>query len=272
MKRRTKITLGVLACVLAAVGGVVWWQWNTVEAVVQAVQYTPEELEEKQKQNQQKVQQAVEANPSITVRDLTEEEKQALRQGTMTQEELTEKLLETVLPPSGGAESTPEDPPAQTPETPQPDPQPAAPSQAPPAETVKPAETPPSAEQGASSAVQAQWERDLSALIARVYVLREQYTIALDDMQAEAKEEYRGLRNRTKKALAKFAQGYVSRALKLEKECDRQMDEIITEMERILSANGGDMTLVDTVVETYASEKSLKKAWYMAELEKRGWI
>ena len=54
--------------------------------------------------------------------------------------------------------------------------------------------------------------------------------------------------------------------------CDRQMDEIITEMERILSANGGDMTLVDTVVETYASEKSLKKAWYMAELEKRGWI
>ena len=50
------------------------------------------------------------------------------------------------------------------------------------------------------------------------------------------------------------------------------MDEIIGAMETLITENSGDMTLVDTVVETYANEKSLKKAWYMAELEKRGWI
>lgn len=271
MKKRTKITLGAVACVLAAMGGVAWWQWNTLEAVVQAVQYTPEEIEEKQKENQQKVHQAVEANPSITVRDLTEEEKQALREGTVTQEELAEKLLETVLP-SADADKVPA---APQPLAAQPTEKEEPPPQTPPAQTPEEApktEPPPPATSEEVPPPQSQWEKDLSALIARVYVLREEYTIVLDNMQTEAKEEYRGMKNRTKKNLAKFAQGYVGRALELEKTCDRQMDEIVTEMELILSENGGDMTLVDTVVETYASEKSLKKAWYMAELEKRGWI
>ena len=120
----------------------------------------------------------------------------------------------------------------------------------------------------------AQWEKDLAALIARVYVLQEQYTIALDDMEASAKAEYREMSSgeKKKKNLVKFAKRYVTEALDLEKECDAQMDQIVEQMEAILSENGGDTALVDTVIETYASEKSLKKAWYMAELEKRGWI
>ena len=44
------------------------------------------------------------------------------------------------------------------------------------------------------------------------------------------------------------------------------------EMEAVIKEYGGDMSLVDTVVTTYASEKSLKKAWYMSELQKRGFI
>ncbi|MBQ2996927.1 MAG: hypothetical protein IJE22_06850 [Oscillibacter sp.] len=270
MKRRTKVALGVAACVLAAFGGLAWWQWNTLEAVVQAAQYTPEELEEKQKENKQKVQQAVAANPSITVRDLTEEEKQALRDGTLTQEELTQKLLETLTPEESkpaGDNAAENDPQTQAPSG-------NSAGKIPPAETGGQVSAAPGASDAPVPAApgENQWEKDLSALVARVYILQEEYTIALDNMEDAAKEEYRGLRNRTKKAMVKFAQGYVSKALALEKECDRQMDEIIGAMETLITENSGDMTLVDTVVETYASEKSLKKAWYMAELEKRGWI
>ena len=50
------------------------------------------------------------------------------------------------------------------------------------------------------------------------------------------------------------------------------MDEIVTAMESLIRANGGDMALVDKVVYTYANEKSLKKAWYMSELEKKGLV
>lgn len=251
MKRKAKITCGVLAGLLLTVGAVAYWQRNNVDALLKATRYSADEIEEKRKENQQKVQEKVDAQPALTVRDLTEEERQALREGSITQEELTEKLVEAVKPQPTPATSAP----AQTPVS------------------SAPAETPPSAEQPAALEP-TRWEKDLSALIARVYVLREEYTIALDNMQSEAKAEYRAMaaEERTKTALMKFARGYVTRALELEKECDAQMDDVVSRMETIIRENKGDMTLVDTVVETYASEKSLKKAWYMAELEKRGWI
>lgn len=245
MKRKTKITCGVLAGVLLAVGAVGYAQRGNVDAVLKAAQYSADEIEEKRKENQQKVQEKVDSMPTITVRDLTEEERQALRDGSVTQEELTEKLVEAVSP-----QPTPDrtaDP---------------APAASVPAETQSAVVEP------------TQWEKDLSALVARVYVLREEYTIELDNMLSEAKAEYRAMtaEQRTKTALMKFAKGYVTRALALEKECDAKMDDVVSQMEAIIKENNGDMTLVDTVVETYASEKSLKKAWYMAELEKRGWI
>lgn len=250
MKRKAKITCGVLAGLLLTVGAVAYWQRNNVDALLKATRYSAEEIEEKRKENQQKVQEKVDAQPALTVRDLTEEERQALREGSITQEELTEKLVEAVKPQPTPATSAP----AQTPAS------------------SAPAETPPSVEPPVVEP--AQWEKDLSALIARVYVLREEYTIALDNMQSEARAEYRAMaaEERTKTALMKFARGYVTRALELEKECDARMDDVVSRMETIIRENKGDMTLVDTVVETYASEKSLKKAWYMAELEKRGWI
>ena len=245
MKRKTKITCGVLAGVLLAVGAVGYAQRGNVDAVLKAAQYSADEIEEKRKENQQKVQEKVDSMPAITVRDLTEEERQALRDGSVTQEELTEKLVEAVSPqPMPDITADP------------------APAASAPAETQSAAVEP------------TQWEKDLSALVARVYVLREEYTIELDNMLSEAKAEYRAMtaEQRTKTALMKFAKGYVTRALALEKECDAKMDDVVSQMEAIIKENNGDMTLVDTVVETYASEKSLKKAWYMAELEKRGWI
>ena len=70
--------------------------------------------------------------------------------------------------------------------------------------------------------------------------------------------------------LLKMARGYLSRASALEKECDGKMDEIVRAMEKLLRENDGDLGLVDTVVYTYANEKSLKKSWYMSKLEQKG--
>ena len=75
---------------------------------------------------------------------------------------------------------------------------------------------------------------------------------------------------RTTTQLAKMAKGYLSRANALEKECDGKMDEVIRAMETLIRDNNGDLTLVDTVVYTYANEKSLKKSWYMSKLEQKG--
>ena len=123
-------------------------------------------------------------------------------------------------------------------------------------------------EQSAESA----YQKELSALIAKVYVLREEYTLALDTMYADAKAEYLALpaEKRTKTQLAKMAKGYLSQASALEKECDGKMDEVVRAMETLIRDNDGDLGLVDTVVYTYANEKSLKKSWYMSKLEQKG--
>ena len=50
------------------------------------------------------------------------------------------------------------------------------------------------------------------------------------------------------------------------------MDVIIAELTALQKEYGKDMELVGTVAYTYANEKSLKKAWYMNELQRRGLI
>ena len=208
-------------------------------------QHTSAELEEKLDENQQMIQEAVKAAGEVTVGEITEEDRQAFRDGSMTQEQLVERL-------TNGGEGEPREEPASTsrPES----------DGTPPPEPPKPAEN--------------TYQKELSALIARVYVLREEYTLALDTMYADAKAEYLALpaEKRTKTHLLKMARGYLSRASALEKECDGKMDEIVRAMEKLLRENDGDLGLVDTVVYTYANEKSLKKSWYMSKLEQKGLI
>ena len=245
MKRRKTILCTLLVLLAVSLAGLFWWQRDNLKAIHAATQHTSAELEEKLEENQQMIQEAVKAAGEVTVGEITEEDRQAFRDGSMTQEQLVERL-------TNGGEGEPREEPASTsrPES----------DGTPPPESPKPAEN--------------TYQKELSALIARVYVLREEYTLALDTMYADAKAEYLALpaEKRTKTHLLKMARGYLSRASALEKECDGKMDEIVRAMEKLLRENDGDLELVDTVVYTYANEKSLKKSWYMSKLEQKGLI
>ena len=243
MKRRKTILCTILVLLAVSLAGLFWWQRDNLKAIHAATQHTSAELEEKLEENQQMIQEAVKAAGEVTVGEITEEDRQAFRDGSMTQEQLVERL-------TNGGEGEPREEPASTsrPES----------AGTPPPEPPKPAES--------------TYQKELSALIAKVYVLREEYTLALDTMYADAKAEYLALpaEKRTKTHLLKMARGYLSRASALEKECDGKMDEIVRAMEKLLRENNGDLGLVDTVVYTYANEKSLKKSWYMSKLEQKG--
>ena len=243
MKRRKTILCTLLVLLAVSLAGLFWWQRDNLKAIHAATQHTSAELEEKLEENQQMIQEAVKAAGEVTVGEITEEDRQAFRDGSMTQEQLVERL-------TNGGEGEPREEPASTsrPES----------DGTPPPESPKPAEN--------------TYQKELSALIARVYVLREEYTLALDTMYADAKAEYLALpaEKRTKTQLLKMARGYLSRASALEKECDGKMDEIVRAMEKLLRENDGDLGLVDTVVYTYANEKSLKKSWYLSKLEQKG--
>lgn len=256
MKRRKTILCTILVLLAVSLAGLFWWQRDNLKAIHAATQHTSAELEEKLEENRQMIEEAVRSASEVTVREVTEEERQALRDGSMTQEQLMERLTG-----SGGGEPS------------QPDAESAVPASRPESggKTDAAPETPDAAAAGEKSA-ESSYQKELSALIAKVYVLREEYTLALDTMYADAKAEYLALpaEKRTTTQLAKMAKGYLSRANALEKECDGKMDEIVRAMEKLLRENDGDHGLVDTVVYTYANEKSLKKSWYMTKLEQKG--
>ena len=255
MKRRKTILCTILVLLAVSLAGLLWWQRDNLKAIHAATQHTSAELEEKLEENQQMIQEAVKAAGEVTVGEISEEDRQAFRDGSMTQEELVERL-------TNGGEGEPREEPAST----------SRPESG--GKTDAAPETPDAAAAGEKSekSAESSYQKELSALIAKVYVLREEYTLALDTMYADAKAEYLALpaEKRTTTQLAKMAKGYLSRANALEKECDGKMDEVIRAMETLIRDNNGDLTLVDTVVYTYANEKSLKKSWYMTKLEQKG--
>lgn len=118
------------------------------------------------------------------------------------------------------------------------------------------------------------YEELLQAIVDRVYALRDEYVAALEAMEKEAVAAYKALpaEKRTAKGKIEFASSYITRATELEKQCDASMDEIVAELTKLQQTYGQNLELVETVKYTYAQEKSLKKAWYMSELERRGMI
>lgn len=243
-KRKTARTvlLIVLAVLVLAVGLLAWRFRKEIQAFAISRQYSTAELENQLADNDQTIRDAVEASSDVTVRAPTDEEREALRDGSLSQEELIGRL--TGESAAGSSDSAPET---------------AAPEEQP-AEQA-PAEPP-------------EYQKQLSALIAQVYVLREEYLAALDNMETSAKADYRALSDsqRTAGKLASLVSDYIGRATRLEKECDGKMDAIIAQMETLIQANNGDMSLTDTVFNTYVNEKSLKKAWYMSRLQEKGLI
>lgn len=236
----------VLGGVLICAGGLAAWQWNNISAALNFLRFSQEELEEKLTENDQAIKDAMEEIPNVTIRDVTQQEKDALKQGTLTQEELVQNLIQN--DPKTEAEKPP------------------------PADSSKPDSTPPPQPQ--ESKEQSGYEKRLNELIAKVYVLREEFLIKLDNLQAAATADYKAVPadQRTTKGIAGLVSGYLAKGLDMEKECDAQIEQIVIEMEQLLQENGGDVNIAQTVYDTYVEEKSLKKAWYMAELKKRGMI
>lgn len=264
MGRKKKIACVVLAGVLLCAGGLTVWQWNNISAALSAVRFSQEELEEKLAENDQTIKDAIDKAPEVSIREVTEEERAALRDGTLTQEELVQSLIQ-----KPESEPKPQPKPEQ-PSKPQTEPQP-KPEQKPEPQP-QPEPEPQPEPQPEPEPQPSEFEQQVNALVAEVLVLREEFLIKLDNLQAAAIADYKAIPadQRDAKTLMSFASGYMAKGLDMEKQCDARIEAIVVELEEILRKNNGDLNLAQTVYDTYVQEKSLKKAWYMAELKKVG--
>ena len=51
----------------------------------------------------------------------------------------------------------------------------------------------------------------------------------------------------------------------MEAQCDAQVDAIVSELRPLLRESGKDMSLADSILSTYASEKENTKAYYLSQ-------
>lgn len=292
VKRRWVIVAVVILVLIVVLGVLYLMQQDNLKAAANARRYTQDQLLEKKEANRQAVEKALEKQyPDLHVRDLTDQERAALRDGTLSREEIISALLGLdeqghessgthTEPPSPTQDSTSKTPaPTEDPTPSQttaptvgPNPAPsAAPTETPlPMETPLPTETaipepepPPPPDP---------YSEELASIVAEVYVMREEYIALLDGMMARAKAEYsvKPESERTHSKLVKWAAGYVTEAAGLEKECDARMDAVLAEVKALAEKYGEDTGIVDTLAGFYAEEKSIQKSLYIQELERRG--
>lgn len=262
-RKGLKITAGILLVLIAAVIGIGIWQRNNIEAVVQYTKYTQEELETQLQDNDAAIEDALQAalDAAKQVDAEAKAEAEAPEVPSDSKEETQGKPPETPADkPQNGI------PQAQKPvedkvTTPVVTPAPSKP------EVQKPTESKPAQPTG-------DYERQLKVIVDQAYALRSEYVQALEDLQAEAVSAYKAIpkAQRNTKNITSFVNKYINKANALEKACDGKMDALVKDLTALQKKYGQSMELVDTMKYTYANEKSLKKAWYMAELEQRGLI
>lgn len=258
--RRRRVILIILAVLIILAATLLIWQRNNLKALINFATQSQEELEANLEKNNQAIRDAVEAVPGLTVPEITDEDRQALRDGTLTLDDLLNRL--TGSPEAPEPSDTPSPAPTQTPEP-----------SAPPAATAAPTPTPTPSPTPPPASME-DYEAALNELIARVYVLREKYLLELEALEREAILTWQALppAHRNASYMAPLIKDFLARAIALEADCDRQMDTIVVELEALLKKYNQDLSLVDTVKYTYANEKSLKKALYMSKLQERGLI
>ena len=249
VKKGIKIILLVLAvlCLLAA--GLCWWQWDNIKALRTSLEHSREDLSGLIQENDKRVEDVADRLP-VNVRDLTEEERQALYDGTMDWDALLDRLTGKDVPVEGDA-------PQETTQLPVEEDQPSQPPEETPSEepTPPPEETAPSQED----------EEQLARYIAEIYLMKAEYTKWLEEAYAAAIEEYVALPEEKRTATAKYEIGmrYMRQALAKEDECDGRMAELEGKILTLLQKMGEDTSLVDEIRVAYEEEKELKKAYYL---------
>lgn len=109
----------------------------------------------------------------------------------------------------------------------------------------------------------------IQELINKIYSMRSYYVAQLDSIHNTAMHSFWSLpeEQRTMDTKKELALAFVDQATELEKSCDRQMDDILSELKAILSEEGKDTSVCGRIARAYAQEKQFKKAELLSILE-----
>ena len=228
MKRSTKIAIRIILVLIIVCGIIVIYQWDNIEAIYISKTHSREEIQVMIDNNTESRKEVV---TNLDVRELTDAEKAAIKNGVLSSSDALNKILE---------------------------PEKSLPTNA------------TNASDGSDTATASDPTRDYSAelanLIGQVYVLEASFSGALDNLVSNAIAEYKALPIEKHTETSKWDIGikYLGAATSMEASCDQQLATILRQIESVLIASGGNMELLDQIKSAYKNEKILKKDYYLS--------
>lgn len=105
--------------------------------------------------------------------------------------------------------------------------------------------------------------------VIELYSLKAYYLGQLGQMEATVKREYSALPKEKKNILGikEIANKHMGTAMSLLNQCDKQVNDLISQLEKELKSLKADTSILKTIRDTYENEKALKKAYYLKILE-----
>jgi len=226
MKRCTKISLKIISFLIVVSVIIAIYQWDNIEAIYISKTHSPEEIQVMIDKNAEIGNEII---PGLAVRELTDDEKEAIKNGELSSNEALEKILEPENINSQPIETGVYDKPT----------------------VLEP---------------ERDYSAELASLIGQVYVLEASFSGALDNLVISAISEYNALPIEKHTSTSKWAIGlkYLGEATSMEASCDQQMATILSQIESVLIASKGNMALLDEIKSAYRNEKILKKNYYLS--------
>lgn len=236
MKKRY-IFLSILVVFIIAAGVLLWINADNIKAIYKATQYNTEEIEKQIEESEKKNTEILQQYNKADIKPLSEEDSEKLTKGELSEEEAINLVLGRTQE-SENAEKTTQSPQEQ------------------------PTEKQPEEQQPQMSVED---EDRLGELIAKVYVLKGKYNKLIADENYYAASDFYSLPKDQQTKEKKYERGvtFMRNVLKLQDECDGEMNKIFTEMTDILKRNNMTTELVDEIKKAYEQEKELKKAYYV---------
>ena len=231
MKKRY-IFLTILVVFIIAIGVLAWINADNIKAIYKATQYNTAEIEKQMVESEKKNTEILQQYNKADIKQLSEENSEKLARGEISEGEAIKIVLGKTQENEPKEETT---------------------------------QTPNKQTEEKQLQMSAEDEERLGELIAKVYVLKGKYNKLIADENYQAAADFYALPKDQQTKEKKYERGitFMRNVLKLQAECDGEMEKIFTEMTDILKRNNMTTELVDEIKRAYKEEKELKKAYFV---------
>ena len=260
MKKIYKILI-ILLVIVSLCAGLIWWQFENIRALYYWMKYSEDDIDALMSENSSQVETILEEKTEYQVRPSKPVEEELHKKGVIDDKELVNLITEqTTIKDMFGTElELSEDKKLTITES---------------GENID-AETATQLKQEAETSTDkkdepsSDKESEISSSIAQVYVIKANFVGQLDVIYNQAFSEYKALwRDMTKEQRSAKKKELLSevypKASALERDCDAQIDQLLSKLTVLLKEAGDDTGLVDQIRNSYYNEKSLKKAHYLS--------